>query len=252
MKPQRPASPVCAANFMEKGKMMPKTIAMDLGLISFAQAMEVQDAFVARKVADPDLPDLILLCEHPPVFTLGRRGGREFLRVSEAFLAEKGVGVEACGRGGLITYHGPGQLVAYPVWNLQRRGLGVRSFVEGLEAAMVETVACCGIGASGNPAARGLWVASRKMGSIGIAVHRQVSFHGIAINLDLDLTPFSWISPCGLSIAMTSVEKERGAAVSMGQLQTDFLRAMETVMACRVVRETVAAVWDRCGMLPVA
>ncbi len=180
-----------------------------LGTMDYCRALALQEKIVAEKKARTQEKDLILVLEHPAVFTLGRHGGRENLMVSEAFLKEQGVPVVQTGRGGNITFHGPGQLVVYPIMDLNRAGMGVAAFVQQLEEIMIHTAADAGVIAHRSEMNHGIWVGNRKLGSIGLSVTRGISFHGVALNVNPDLTPFSWINPCGLAgISMTSLETE--------------------------------------------
>lgn len=191
---------------------------VDLPEIPYDKALELQLAIVSAKTDGRLNRDVILCLEHPRVFTLGRRGGRENLCVSDEFLAEKGVQVMPTQRGGNITYHGPGQLVVYPIIHLSRRRLKVVEFVSGLEQAMIRTAAHWQIQAHTDPANRGVWISGDKLGSIGITVRRGVSFHGLALNVNTDMVPFGWINPCGLKqVRMTSVKRFLGRAVSMDE-----------------------------------
>jgi len=189
---------------------------LELPLTDYREAWELQRKIVTAKISRSLSRDVILVLEHPPVYTLGRRGGIENLCVSKAFLERKGIAVVPVERGGDITYHGPGQLVAYPLLDIQRTRLGVTDLVGRLEDVMIHTAAAVGISAGRNPLNRGVWIDNAKLGSIGIAIRKGVTFHGMALNVNLDLTPFSWINPCGLQgVAMTSLEKEAGRAVDM-------------------------------------
>ncbi|WP_419658375.1 LipB: lipoyl(octanoyl) transferas (lipoate-protein ligase B) [Desulfosarcina variabilis str. Montpellier] len=191
---------------------------VDLPETAYDKALELQLAIVSAKTDGRLVADVILCLEHPRVFTLGRRGGRENLCVSDQFLAEKGVQVIPTHRGGNITYHGPGQLVVYPIIHLSRRRLKVVEFVSGLEQAMIRTAAHWQIRAQTDPANRGVWLSGDKLGSIGITVRRGVSFHGLALNVNTDMVPFGWINPCGLKqVRMTSIERFLGHAVSMAE-----------------------------------
>ena len=182
----------------------------------YQAALDLQLALVRAKTADRRFPDVTLCVEHPRVFTLGRRGGRENLCVSEEFLSGKGVSVVPTDRGGNITYHGPGQLVAYPIVDLTKHRIKVVEFVSGLEEAMIRTAAHWGIDAGTDPANRGVWLNGNKLGSIGITIRRGISFHGLALNVNTDMEPFSWIHPCGLDrVTMTSFERHLGRPVSM-------------------------------------
>lgn len=143
-------------------------------------------------------PDELWFLEHPPVFTLGMAGRREHL------LAAGDIPVVATDRGGQVTYHGPGQLVVYPLLNLRRLGLGVRALVERLERSVCRLVAESGIEACSRREAPGVYVGDRKLASLGLRVRRGCSYHGLALNVDLDLEPFARINPCGYAgLAMT-------------------------------------------------
>ena len=191
----------------------------DLGLMDYEDAFLLQKRYVAEKIDGTIDYDPILVLEHPSVFTLGKRGGRENLMVSEAFLEERGVPIVQTERGGNITYHGPGQLVIYPIIDLERRKMGVSDFVCILEKVMIETAAGFGVTAERNPINHGVWVGNAKIGSIGLSVKRGISFHGLALNVNLDLTPFSWVNPCGLAgVSMTSIENELKKKDGEGQI----------------------------------
>jgi lipoate-protein ligase B len=201
---------------------------VDLPETGYQTALDQQLAVVDAKTSGRLDADVILCVEHPRVFTLGRRGGRENLCVSEDFLAEKGVSVVPTERGGNITYHGPGQLVVYPIINLNRRHLKVVEFVSGLEQAMIRTAGHWGIRAGTDPANRGVWLNGDKLGSIGITIRRGVSFHGLALNVNTDMEPFGWINPCGLNqVRMTSFERYLDNSVSMSEAR----QVMATQMA---------------------
>jgi lipoate-protein ligase B len=192
---------------------------LDLGLIDYREAWALQEKLVAARLAKRLNRDVFLFLEHPPVFTLGRRGGLENLLVSQEFLKNAGVPVVHVERGGFITYHGPGQIVVYPIINLHTRRIGVKDFVAALEEAMLRTAAAWNIAAARNPVNSGIWAGDSKMGSIGIALRKGVSFHGLALNVNLDLTPFSWIQPCGLSgVGMTSMAKELDREISLADV----------------------------------
>ena len=171
---------------------------IDLGVVPYDEALERQYR-IAAEVRTGERTGTVLFLEHAPVFTLGKRGGRENLTVSDEFLAERGVAVFETERGGNITYHGPGQLVVYPIIKLKATGLGVADYVHKLEEAMLRTAAGCGIRAERDDRNRGVWIGNNKLGSIGIAVKRGVALHGLALNVVTDLTPFGWINPCGLT-----------------------------------------------------
>jgi lipoate-protein ligase B len=165
------------------GLLISPAYLLELPLTDYDDALRLQHAAVqARKDGRLDR-DLVMLLEHPPVFTLGRRGGKENLLVSEQWLGEKGIRIVPIERGGDITYHGPGQLVAYPIVDLNHASFKVVDFVEALENAMIHTAAQWGVDARGDPMQRGAWVQQRKLGSVGITVRRGISFHGLALNV---------------------------------------------------------------------
>jgi lipoate-protein ligase B len=179
--------------------------------------------------------DVFLFLEHPAVFTLGRRGGLENLLVSEEFLNNAGVPVVQVERGGFITYHGPGQIVVYPIINLHARRIGVKDFVAAMEEAMLRTAAAWDIAAARNPLNSGIWAGKNKMGSIGIALRKGVSFHGLALNVNLDLTPFSWIQPCGLQgVGMTSMQAELGRQLPIDDVRSRLKKELQTVLGLQL------------------
>ena len=201
------------------------------GCIAYPDALALQHRLVqARKSAALDT-DLLILLEHPPVFTLGRRGGRENLRVSSDFLDKSGIPVIQAERGGNITYHGPGQLVAYVIMDLEASRMSVRKLVGQMEETMIRTALTWNIRAVRNPANRGIWVDNRKMGSIGIAIRKGITYHGLALNVDVSLDPFNWINPCGLqSIGVTSMQRESPSnSITMPSVQQVFKDQFETV-----------------------
>jgi lipoyl(octanoyl) transferase len=193
---------------------------LTLNQIPYQEAYALQTAANAARHAGRLDRDLVIMLEHPPVYTLGRRGGRENLVVPEEFLRARGIEIIPVERGGDITYHGPGQLVVYLVVDLKPNRLTVIDFVSGLESAMVRVASQWGIAAAGNDDFRGAWVGGRKLGSVGITVRRGITFHGLALNVNTDLEPFAWINPCGIQgCTMTSLAKESGHAVDMVQVR---------------------------------
>ena len=193
---------------------------VDLGLQPYAKVHALQVALAAARHRGGLDQDLFLCVEHPPVFTLGRHASRGHLGVSETFLAERGIEVVSIERGGEITYHGPGQLVLYPILSLKQRHLRVGDYVCLLEELMLHQAADCGVVASRDPRNHGIWVGNNKLGSIGIAIRHGVAFHGLALNVAPDLTPFSWINPCGLTgVGMTSLLREGATDCSMERVK---------------------------------
>jgi lipoate-protein ligase B len=206
------------------------TLYVELPLTEYQEAWELQQAIVKAKMEGRLPNDVILVLEHPPVYTLGRRGGLENLCVSRAKLAQEGIDVVQIERGGDITYHGPGQLVAYPLLDIRRARLSVMDLVASLEEVMINTASVFGVEAGRNPLNRGVWIDRAKLGSIGIAVRKDITFHGMALNINLDLTHFSWINPCGLKdTGMTSLKEAAGKTIDMQAARNAVRKNMQTV-----------------------
>jgi len=181
----------------------------DLGIRDYVPVLDLQTTAREEMIRNLVLGDRVFFVQHPAVYTLGKRGGRENLVVSERFLAEKGIEVVQTARGGNITFHGPGQAVLYPVINLARARIGVADFVHGLEEIMMRTARQFGVEARRDPQNHGLWVGKKKIGSVGLSIKKGICIHGLALNVCPDLTPFTWINPCGLqNLSMTSLEQE--------------------------------------------
>lgn len=192
---------------------------VDLGLSGYRATYNLQVA-LAEKRKNGEIEDLFLVTEHPGVFTLGRRGGRENLTVSEQFLENRGIPLVHIERGGDITYHGKGQLVLYPIIHVRQAGLTVSDYVFLLEEVMIRLAARFGVTAARDARNHGVWVLNKKLGSVGIAIRHGVSFHGLALNVNVSLEPFSWVNPCGLrGVEMTTLSKECGGEVTMGMVK---------------------------------
>ncbi|MFO7838095.1 MAG: lipoyl(octanoyl) transferase LipB [Desulfosalsimonadaceae bacterium] len=203
--------------------------------MDYLQVLRLQQNLVSARANRTLQQDILLLLEHFPVFTLGNRGGAEHLHVSREFLQEQGIDLIETGRGGSITYHGPGQLMAYPIVDLACSGWQVAEFVRALENVMISIAGEWGLDARGDEKDRGAWIRDRKIGSIGLRVRRKISFHGLALNAAMDLTPFSWITPCGLSgIQMTSIAKETGGPVSISEVSRAAKKHFSAVFGVRL------------------
>jgi len=198
---------------------MNEGIVVDLGRIEYRQAWDLQKRLVERRLAD-EIPDVLLLLEHPHVVTLGRRGTREDV-------LDPSLPVVEVERGGEATYHGPGQLVGYPILKLGDR-LDVRRYVRDLEEVLIRASQAFGVAAGRDPRQSGVWVDRRKLGSIGIAIHRNVTYHGFAHNVNTDLSYFAKIRPCGFDgSVMTSMARERESPLEMGAFTRETIRAFE-------------------------
>ena len=190
-------------------------VATWLGRVDYREALGLQKRLVAQR-ADGRIGDRLLLLEHPAVLTLGRTSDPAHIRADPATLAERGIEVIRVERGGEVTYHGPGQLVAYPILGLADRGLMVRPLVRALEAALAATCAALGVAAGRRDGHPGCWCDPdgpdpRKIGALGLRIERGVSYHGIALNVTVDLADFELIDPCGMpGVTSTSIAHELG------------------------------------------
>ena len=193
----------------------PPIVARWLGRTAYREAHALQKRLVDDRAADR-IPDQLLLLEHPAVLTLGRNSDPAHILAAPERLAARGIELVTAERGGEVTYHGPGQLVAYPIVALARRGLLIRPFVRALEAALVETCRSYDVPAARRDGHPGCWCgvdgpAPRKIGALGLRVERGVTYHGIALNITVDLADFDLIDPCGMpGVASTSIAAERG------------------------------------------
>jgi lipoate-protein ligase B len=179
--------------------------------------------------------DSLLLTEHRPVLTLGRSHPEPDLRVSPETVATYGIDIIPTERGGDITYHGPGQLVAYGIVDLKGWEISVLDYVTGLEETVIKVLADWGIQGERKPSARGVWVGDRKIASLGINVRRWVTMHGIALNVDPDMSHFDLINPCGMAdVEMTSLSHEMGKQVSISDVAESFRFHFGTAFDCDV------------------
>lgn len=190
----------------------PTLTACALGRVGYADGVRLQEALVEARAAGRT-GDWLLFPEHPPVVTAGRNAHADSLKVDRDALARLGVEYHESSRGGDVTWHGPGQLVGYPICDLTRRGRDLHQFLRDLEQALIDALAGWGISASRSPGRTGVWVGDDKIASIGIAVRRWVSYHGFALNVAGGLQGFDLIHPCGLrGVRMTSVVDQLGSA----------------------------------------
>ena len=213
---------------------------IEMPVTDYREVWQLQTDLVQARKLKQIANDLILLVEHPPVFTLGRSGGKDSLKVTEAFLESTGARMVQVERGGSVTYHGPGQIVGYPIIDLHRFRIKVVDYVSALEEVMIRTSAKWGIAAGRNSMNRGIWVDDNKLGSVGVAVRRGVCFHGFALNVNIALEPFSWIHPCGLEgIGVTSFEKVLHHPVSIRPVRDAVKRYVQDVFKIKLIPKTV-------------
>jgi len=207
----------------------------NVGVVAYDAAFALQKRLVAERDAER-IPEVLLLLEHPPVITLGRRGSRDDIYGDEATLAAAGISVVETNRGGLVTYHGPGQLVGYPIARLRAIAGDAPTYVWRLEEALIGTLAEFGIGARREPAHRGVFAAGGKIAAIGVAVTHGITMHGFALNVEPDLAHFAFINPCGIGdLGVTSMERVLGHA----PCPTDVRRALAFHFSTVFGREVV-------------
>jgi len=198
--------------------MSNEVLVVRCGLVPYEEALVAQ-RWLRDAREDESIPDALLLLEHPPVYTRGRRSTPEELPMAEEWYAMQGIEVRDTDRGGRVTYHGPGQLVAYPIVDLRPYGDDVHEFVRRLEKVAISALAEHGVGAGTIEGLTGVWTEdepARKIGSIGVHVSRGITTHGLSINVNNDLQPFEWIVPCGIEGCLpSSLSRELGAEQDM-------------------------------------
>jgi lipoyl(octanoyl) transferase len=214
-----------------------------LGLVDYAAALELQWERVAQRKAG-SIPDTLLLLEHLHVYTLGRNAREENMLVSEEFLASRGAQVFHTDRGGDVTYHGPGQLVGYPILDLTRHRRDISWYMRSLEEVFIRTARDYGIEAGRSAGAAGVWVENDKLAAMGVHLSRWVTSHGFALNVNTDLRFFEWIVPCGLKgKGVTSFAKLLGHAVEMEAVAARVVEHFGAVFGLEV--QTVEALNSR-------
>ena len=205
-----------------------------LGVVPYEPALKLQQR-VAQARAEGFIPDVVLLLQHPPVFTVGRFRGEKDIIVPPEVLTQNGIDVFHTNRGGSITYHGPGQLVSYPVLNLKENGLGVREYIGRLEEVIIKLLLTLGI--QGHRVAEypgGVWVGDKKICSVGIHVSHYITRHGLALNVNTDLQYFEYINPCGIKgHVMTSISKILGNPVEPEDIIEAFLDSFSETFGLR-------------------
>ena len=212
----------------------PQASAAWLGLVSYPEAWDIQ-LRMHKEVAEGRRPDTLLLLEHPHVYTLGRRGRERDILIDAPALQKLGVEVHHTDRGGEVTYHGPGQLVGYPILNLRRWGGGPLKYVRALERALIETLARFGTRAESEGRPTGVWVDDRKIAAIGVKVSRRVTTHGFALNVCPDLSYFNHIVPCGMPQSRpTSLTRELSRNVSVTEVTPVLVERFSDVFGLHV------------------
>jgi lipoyl(octanoyl) transferase len=211
------------------GKKQNRIVLEELGLMAYQEAWAYQkqlfEQTLQMKKAGGNPENHLLFCEHPPVYTLGKSGNRKHLLINDEMLRARGAAFYPIDRGGDITFHGPGQLVGYPIFDLDTFPLSIKDFVYKIEEVMIRTIAHFGLTGSRIEKATGVWIdagkpRARKITAIGMRIHRKVSMHGFAMNVNTDLDYFSYIIPCGITDkGVTSLQKELGHPVEMDEVK---------------------------------
>jgi len=197
----------------------------------YAEALALQRSLVDGKKAG-DATDYLVLVEHPPVVTLGRKAEEGHLVVPREALAARGIDVADIERGGDVTYHGPGQLVGYPIVDIKQRGIALDKYLRLLEEALIETLLAFGVEGSRRKGLTGVWTAQGKVAAIGVAVTRWITFHGFALNVNIDPAEFGVIVPCGLAgEKVTSMRAVLGRPVDMNEVKRVVADALEKALA---------------------
>lgn len=200
---------------------------IDLGLTPYDESLILQRRLATLRAEDR-LEDILLLVEHPPVITLGRAGQKAHLHVPESSLTALGIEFFEVERGGDITYHGPGQLVGYPILNLTEHGCDLHRYLRQLEEVLIVTLSDFGIAAGRSLGRTGVWIGESKIASLGIHVSRWITRHGFALNVNMDLAPFELIVPCGIQGAKaTSMAQELSRLISVREVMAALIERFE-------------------------
>ncbi|MDD4956069.1 MAG: lipoyl(octanoyl) transferase LipB [Candidatus Omnitrophica bacterium] len=208
--------------------MVPEVI--DLGMMEYLEALELQREYVAKR-CERSIADTLLVLEHFDVVTLGRTSGSES-GLDLRYFEKNGIPVISTARGGKVTYHGPGQLLIYPVIDLKLKGWKVSTYIDNIEKAVTRGLNVMGVAAERRSGERGVWVADRKIAFIGVAVRRWVTYHGVSINLNNDVEPFSHMNPCGEErIRVVSAKEALGGKCDMSRAKEIFTREFAHVFS---------------------
>jgi lipoyl(octanoyl) transferase len=216
---------------------MPQLLVERLGLLPYAEALELQRRVARARIAGEVTEDVLLLVEHPPVITLGRSAKAGHLLASPEVLSARGVELFEVERGGDVTFHGPGQLVGYPIVDLKRHRRDLHWYLRQVEQALIDALAVLGLPAERNPGLTGVWTSGRKIASIGVHARDWVTWHGFALNVTTDLRYFDLMVPCGIqAVTMTSAERELPeATVTVGGVAEVVAAAFASVFALEAV-----------------
>ena len=210
---------------------------VDLGSLDYREALALQGR-VHSRVANGDLPNVLLLLQHPPVYTMGRRANRADVLASDSKLRDLGVDIYRTDRGGAVTYHGPGQLICYPILRLRELGIGPLSYVRALESVVASMLSELGIVAASDSRPTGVWVGDAKIAAIGVRVSRGATMHGAALNVCTDLSYFDHIVPCGMPSAKVTSICEQGATIDVSRAVDILAPHFARVFSCSLICST--------------
>ena len=216
-----------------------------LGTVPYAEALELQRQLVERRKAG-QIPDQLLLLQHPPVITLGvkARSDRSHVLASEDSLSMRGVEVFESGRGGDVTFHGPGQIVGYPILDLRPDRCDVHKYVRDLEEVLIRTLASFGLAAERSSGLTGVWVGRDKIAAIGVRIARWITSHGFALNVNTDLSHFDLIVPCGIrDRCVTSLERVLGRTVELATVEDAIVAAFSDVFGVQTAARNPARLY---------
>lgn len=216
---------------------MPDFVVRDLGRIGYAEAYAIQKDLEARRKAG-EIPDQLLIVEHPHVITMGRNGHMQNILAQPEVLDRAGIAFFQTDRGGDVTYHGPGQIVGYPIFDLREWKRDVVAYVRAVEQAIIDSLGSFGISAERVKGATGVWVDGAKIAAIGVHISRWVTSHGFALNYSTDLTYFQYIVPCGLTKPVISMER-LGVTVSRQQVVDELVRQFRQQFSVQLVEEMI-------------
>lgn len=221
---------------------MKQVIHFPLGRADYARTYALQQQ-LQRMRQDGEIGDVVITVEHNPVFTIGRSGSRTNIRVSEQERERSGIPVYEIDRGGDITYHGPGQLVCYPIIDLRGYRRDIKWYIASLEQGMIDLCADLGVAAKRRAGYPGVWVGERKIASIGVSVRHWVTMHGLAFNVDVNREHFAMIDPCGLPIEMASLVDLVSDDLSMGRVTEGLLKHMKSIFGWDIVDQEAGTYW---------
>jgi lipoate-protein ligase B len=209
-------------------------LVFNLGMVDFTEASQLQSELIEQRIAGK-IADVILFLQHPPVITVGAFGGEQNIMVPRDVLEKEGISVTHTDRGGDVTYHGPGQLVVYPILDLKTRGRDLHQYVHDLEEVIISTLNDYSLKAHRDPDYPGIWVGQEKICAMGIRVIHWVTKHGFALNINNDLTPFSYINPCGITgRGVTSMKQLLGRELEIDDVTNGIIRRFSAIFGMKV------------------